>query len=85
MARSSFVAGGRGGNAEPTLLQIALNSICTDLSTLDLDNIDESRDELDKLVLNQVSSTDKLDKPNIYYTMDSRRLASKHKKSQLDR
>ena len=54
-----------------------------DLSTLDLGNIDESTDELD-LVLS-VSSTDKLGQPNMYYTMDSRRLASKHKKNQLDR
>ena len=75
------MAGCRGGNAKLTILQIPLNSICTDLSTLDLENIDESRDELDELV----SSTDKLGQPNIYYTMDSRRLASKHKKSQLDR
>merc|ERR1719391_163950 len=60
-----------------------LDATNTDLSTLDLGNIDESRDELD-LVLN-VSSTDKLGQPNMYYTMDSRRLANKHKKNQLDR
>ena len=54
-----------------------------DLSTLDLGNIDESTDELDRVL--SVSSTDKLGQPNIYYTMDSRRLANKHKKNQLDR
>ena len=60
-----------------------LSTQFADLSTLDLGNIDESTDELD-LVLS-VSSTDKLGQPNMYYTMDSRRLASKHKKNQLDR
>ena len=55
----------------------------TDLSTLNLGNIDKSRDELD-LVLN-VSSTDKLGNNNLYCTIDNRRVSSKHKKNQLDR
>jgi len=62
-----------------------LEATTTDLSTLDLTDINESRDELD-LVLN-VSAGDmaSLGHPNMYYTMDSRRLANKHKKSQQDR
>ena len=63
-----------------TLLQYP---ILADLSTLDLDNIDESRDELDFML--NVTSTDKLGQTSIYYTMDSRRMASKHKKNQQDR
>ena len=60
---------------------IRLNSInsCSDMSTLNLTNFDESRPELD-LVLNvdgQPITT--------YYTIDSRRLASKHQKTQHDR
>ena len=57
--------------------------ILADLSTLDLGNIDESRDELDFML--NVTSTDKLGQTSIYYTMDSRRMASKHKKNQQDR
>ena len=57
--------------------------IIADLSTLDLGNIDESRDELDFML--NVTSTDKLGQTSIYYTMDSRRMASKHKKNQQDR
>ena len=60
---------------------IRLNSTnsCSDMSTLNLTTFDESRPELD-LVLNvdgQPITT--------YYTIDSRRLASKHQKSQHDR
>ena len=63
---------------------IRLNSTNSnsDLSTLDLANIDESQNELD-FVLNV--STGTTGHPNMYYTIDSRRLASKHKKSQNDR
>ena len=50
---------------------------------MDLGNIDESRDELDFML--NVASTDKLGQTSIYYTMDSRRMASKHKKNQQDR
>jgi len=59
-----------------------LDAACADLSTLDLANIDESQNELD-FVLNV--STGTTGHPNMYYTIDSRRLASKHKKSQNDR
>lgn len=60
---------------------IRLNSTnsCSDMSTLNLTTFDESRPELD-LVLNvdgQPITT--------YYTIDSRRLASKHQKTQHDR
>lgn len=58
-------------------------------STLALEELDESRTDLSSLVLNM--SADEIGgqigqaHPNHYYTIDSRRLASKHKKSQRDR
>lgn len=56
-----------------------IDATATDMSTLNLTTFDESRPELD-LVLNvdgQPITT--------YYTIDSRRLASKHQKTQHDR
>ena len=60
---------------------IRLNSTnsCSDMSTLNLTNFDESRPELD-LVLNVEGQP-----ITTYYTIDSRRLASKHQKTQHDR
>merc|ERR1711962_1282022 len=62
-----------------------LDETSPDPSTLDLNNIEESRGEL-SLVLN-VSAGDilSLGHPSIFYTIDSRKLANKHKKNHLDR
>jgi Sec7-like guanine-nucleotide exchange factor len=68
---------------------IRLNSSqSTDFSTIDLTEFDESRTDLD-LVLDMSGDASHAQighaHPNLYYTIDSRRLASKHKKSQRDR
>lgn len=57
-----------------------LDGVRSDLSTLDLVNIDTSRTELDEdsLVSGRMET-------NTYYTLDARRLASSHKKNQFDR
>ena len=66
---------------------IRLNSMNSnsDLSTLDLANIDESQNELDFVLNVSAGDVGTIGHPNLYYTIDSRRLASKHKKSQHDR
>ena len=66
---------------------IRLNSTNSnsDLSTLDLANIDESQPELDFVLNVSAGDVGTIGHPNMYYTIDSRRLASKHKKSQHDR
>jgi len=66
---------------------IRLNSTNSnsDLSTLDLANIDESQNELDFVLNVSAGDVGTIGHPNMYYTIDSRRLASKHKKSQHDR
>ena len=60
---------------------IRLNSSSTtsysDMSTLNLTNLDESRPELDLTYSGQSVNT--------YYTLDSRRLASRHQKNQQER
>ena len=53
-------------------------STFSDVSTLNLTNLDESRPELD-------TTYDSQKVPVAYYTIDSRRLASKHQKSQDER
>lgn len=62
-----------------------LDAACADLSTLDLANIDESQNELDFVLNVSAGDVGTIGHPNMYYTIDSRRLASKHKKSQHDR
>ena len=60
---------------------IRLNNSSTtsysDMSTLNLTNLDESRPELDLTYSGQSVNT--------YYTLDSRRLASRHQKNQQER
>merc|ERR550534_1895818 len=82
-AGSSWANQGPVGPTSRSTDCLDLDATNTDLSTLDLGNIDESRDELDFML--NVTSTDKLGQTSIYYTMDSRRMASKHKKNQQDR
>ena len=53
------------------------NTSYSDMSTLNLTNLDESRPELDLTYSGQSVNT--------YYTLDSRRLASRHQKNQQER
>jgi len=78
-----------------------LDSATSDFSTIALTEFDEdsvaSRTDLDSLLLDINNATNNAvdnsvggggggsPHPNLYYTIDSRRLASKHKKSQRDR
>ena len=53
------------------------NTSYSDMSTLNLTNLDESRPELDLTYSGQSVNT--------YYTLDSRRLAGRHQKHQQER
>jgi len=61
------------------VIRLNSNTSCSDMSTLNLTTLDESRPELD-LVLNVSGQP-----ITTYYTIDSRRLASRHHKNQHDR
>ena len=56
----------------------------SDLSTLDLASMADSRPGME-MVLDMSSTSVSTSGDSSYYTIDSRRLASKHKKSQQDR
>ena len=62
--------------------QMTLNSSHSDLSTLDLVSVAGEAGEADNSAVTEASI---LGPGDAYYTLDTRRLASKHKKNQHDR
>ena len=62
--------------------QMTLNSSHSDLSTLDLVSVAGEAGEADT---SAVTEANILGPGDAYYTLDTRRLASKHKKNQHDR
>ena len=57
----------------------------SDMSSLDLTHNDKSQEKLDLMLNMSGWDTPNVGPSNMYYTMDSRRLASRQKKNQHDR